>query len=450
MTKNKDRLANRRISAKLAIIKRAAGDEAEDVIDDVSDALDVEKDDVVEVVVDDPEGLVAELEVAGETELAGEVQEISLKVRQDDDVDVREEARRARRIAARRRAMAAARRNRHARRVTSSWHNEKVIEDVARAMVKLDGFNPDRYSEREMIEVENRVYNELEDIEAIWSDDPDEARDRADMLLEHLRDGDFADVASELRRKEFGYIYGNEARRHQRCSGAPSSKRASSRNRHSRPSRTGAAARHAGGRAARSRMARANIRRAYAWDLLDDFVKAMGVEDVEDGRERAKNTLDALADGTENVQTYVDHLREKGDDFCDQVADRLLSEFGKVDISADDDAPEPEPEVIDTDDADDGSDNGMPYDASDGEESREAARRRVDRSLAAARARAAKAGATTARKASNAKAAPAPARKASKARPSGVDAPVRVTRRAPVTATRRTASDDGAAYNLFY
>lgn len=328
MTKNKARLANRRISAKLATIKRAAGDEAEDVIDDVSDALDVEKDDVVEVVVDDPEGLVAELEVAGETELAGEVQEISLKVRQDDDVDVREEARRARRMAARRRAMAAARRNRHAS--------------------------------------------------------------------------------------------------------------------------TNADAIYARNRAAATRMARANIRRAYAWDLLDDFVKAMGVEDVEDGRERAKNTLDALADGTENVQTYVDHLREKGDDFCDQVADRLLSEFGKVDISADDDAPEPEPEVIDTDDADDGSDNGMPYDASDGEESREAARRRVDRSLAAARARAAKAGATTARKASNAKAAPAPARKASKARPSGVDAPVRVTRRAPVTATRRTASDDGAAYNLFY
>ena len=43
---------------------------------------------MVEVVVDDPDGLVAELEVAGETELAGEVQEISLKVRQDyDDED---------------------------------------------------------------------------------------------------------------------------------------------------------------------------------------------------------------------------------------------------------------------------------------------------------------------------------------------------------------------------
>ena len=447
MTKNKARLANRRISAKLATIKRAAGDEAEDVIDDVSDALDVEKDDVVEVVVDDPEGLVAELEVAGETELAGEVQEISLKVRQDDDVDVREEARRARRMAARRRAMAAARRNHSGSHSRTSGISEDVIKQWESfrwdpsdfSVYKMDdgGYfcsSDDGYATISIFKVNGKWAwsNHFEDDDIPCDESGfgfNSAQAAADSCFDEVYEclaPRLSDVAVSARRRAMA---------------------AARRNHHAS---TNADAMYARNRAARSRMARANIRRAYAWDLLDDFVKAMGVEDVEDGRERAKNTLDALADGTENVQTYVDHLREKGDDFCDQVADRLLSEFGKVDISADDDAPEPEPEVIDTDDADDGSDNGMPYDASDGEESREAARRRVDRSLAAARARAAKAGATTARKASNAKAAPAPARKASKARPSGVDAPVRVTRRAPVTATRRTASDDGAAYNLFY
>lgn len=121
--------------------------------------------------------------------------------------------------ASRRRARRGAKASRrHAsRRVTSGWHKQKVIEDVARAMVALDGFDPDMYSEREMNEVENLVYNELEEIEGIWSDDPYEARERADMLIEHLADpwgdGEFTDVASELKREEFGYIYNSTARR---------------------------------------------------------------------------------------------------------------------------------------------------------------------------------------------------------------------------------------------
>ena len=103
------------------------------------------------------------------------------------------------------------------RRVTSGWHKQKVIKDVARAMVALDGFDPDHYTEREMNEVENRVYNELEEIEGIWSDDSYEARERADMLIEHLSDGEFADVASELKREEFGYIYNGTASRRNRA-----------------------------------------------------------------------------------------------------------------------------------------------------------------------------------------------------------------------------------------
>lgn len=121
--------------------------------------------------------------------------------------------------ASRRRAKAS-RRN-ASRRVTSGWHSRKVIEDVARAMIAIDGFDPDYYSEREMNDVETRVYYELEEIEGIWSDDPDEARERADMLLEHIAgpwgDGEFADVASELKREEFGYIYNSVARRRNRA-----------------------------------------------------------------------------------------------------------------------------------------------------------------------------------------------------------------------------------------
>lgn len=116
--------------------------------------------------------------------------------------------------ASRRRAKAS--RRKASRSVTSGWHKQKVIEDVARAMIAIDGFDPDYYSEREMNDVEYRVYNELEEIEGIWSDDPDEARERADMLLEHLSDGEFADVASELKREEFGYIYNSVARRRNR------------------------------------------------------------------------------------------------------------------------------------------------------------------------------------------------------------------------------------------
>ena len=37
------------------------------------------------------------------------------------------------------------------------------------------------------------------------------------MLLEHLSDGEFADVASELKREEFGYIYNSVARRRNRA-----------------------------------------------------------------------------------------------------------------------------------------------------------------------------------------------------------------------------------------
>lgn len=121
--------------------------------------------------------------------------------------------------ASRRRAKRGAKASRRnaSRRVTSDWHSQKVIEDVARAMIAIDGFDPDYYSEREMNEVETRVYYELEEIEGIWSDDPDEARERADMLLEHLSDGEFADVASELKREEFGYIYNSVARRRNRA-----------------------------------------------------------------------------------------------------------------------------------------------------------------------------------------------------------------------------------------
>lgn len=121
--------------------------------------------------------------------------------------------------ASRRRANRGAKASRRnaSRRVTSGWHSRKVIEDVARAMIAIDGFNPDYYSEREMNEVETRVYYELEEIEGIWSDDPDEARELADMLLEHLSDGEFDDVASELKREEFGYIYNSVARRRNRA-----------------------------------------------------------------------------------------------------------------------------------------------------------------------------------------------------------------------------------------
>lgn len=275
-----ERASSRRVAAKLAAIKRAAGDEAEDVIDDVSDALDVEKDDVVEVVVDDPDGLVAELEVAGETELAGEVQEISLKVRQDyddedEDGDVDDGPRKARRSAARR---AARRRMAQASR-----------------------------------------------------------------------------------------------------GGAPRSRTAGAGRRAQASSRKAPA----GSRQTLASM----LRKAYSWDLLEDFAKAMGVEGDPDGK--AQNTLDALANGQENVQDYVAFLREDGDEFKSKVADELLSEFGKADLAPEPGEQQAEP-VIDVDDpgiepAHGPADDAMPYDADDPVEARRAAARKA--AMRAAKAR---------------------------------------------------------------
>lgn len=284
------KVSSRRVAVKLAAIKRAAGDEAEDVIDDVSDALDVEKDDVVEVVVDDPEGLVAELEVAGEVELAGEVQEISLKVKQDDDGDDdREARRRAARMAALRKRI-----SRRSNRITSS-----------------------------------------------------------------------NDVSATARRRSMESICRN--------------------------------------RMARSRRARANIRCAYSWDLLEDFAKAMGVEGDPDGK--AQNTLDALANGRENVQDYVAFLREDGDEFKSKVADELLSEFGKADLAPEPGEQQAEP-VIDVDDGSVSDDDGasMPYDVDDdAREARRAAARKAAMRAAKAR-RAAASKSATKRPQANAKA----------------------------------------------
>lgn len=266
-----ERAASRRVAAKLAAIKRAAGDEAEDVIDDVSDALDVEKDDVVEVVVDDPDGLVAELEVAGETELAGEVQEISLKVRQDYDGD--------------------------------------------------EGGDE--------------------------GDDPREARRRA-------------------------------ARRAARRRMAQASRGGAPRRRAQAPRKN----------AAGSRQTLASmLRKAYSWDLLEDFAQAMGVEGDPDGK--AQNTLDALANGQENVQDYVAFLREDGDEFKSKVADELLSEFGKADLAPEPGEQQADP-VIDVDDPDAApahgpADDAMPYDVDDPVEARRAAARKA--AMRAAKAR---------------------------------------------------------------
>lgn len=267
-----ERAAGRRVAAKLAAIKRAAGDEAEDVIDDVSDALDVEKDDVVEVVVDDPDGLVAELEVAGETELAGEVQEISLKVRQDYDGD----------------------------------------ED--------EGGDVD--------------------------DGPREARRRAARMAARRR------MAQASR--------GRGSRR--RSAGAGRRAQAPRKN------------------AAGSRQTLASmLRKAYSWDLLEDFAEAMGVSGDPDGK--AQNTLDALANGQENVQDYVAFLREDGDEFKSKVADELLSEFGKADLAPEPGEQQAEP-TIDVDDVkptvDTGDDEGaMPYGVDDPVEARRAAARKA-------------------------------------------------------------------------
>lgn len=276
MRTRNERAAGRRVAAKLAAIKRAAGDEAEDVIDDVSDALDVEKDDVVEVVVDDPDGLVAELEVAGETELAGEVQEISLKVRQD--------------------------------------------------------------------------YDEDEDEGGDVDDDPREARRRAARMAARRR------MAQASR--------GRGSRR----SSAGSDRRAP--------------------KAAGSRRTLASmLRKAYSWDLLEDFAKAMGVDGDPDGK--AQNTLDALANGQENVQDYVAFLREGGDEFKSKVADELLSEFGKADLAPEPGEQQAEP-VIDVDDpgiepAHGPADDAMPYDVDDPVEARRAAARKA--AMRAAKAR---------------------------------------------------------------
>lgn len=273
------RVVSRRVSAKLAVIKRAAGDEAEDVIDDVSDALDVEKDDVVEVVVDDPDGLVAELEVAGETELAGEVQEISLKVKQDYDGD--------------------------------------------------DG-----------------------DDEGV-DDGPREARRRA------------ARMAARRRMAQASRVRGSRGR----SAGAGRRAQAPRKN------------------ASGSRQTLASmVRKAYSWDLLEDFAEAMGVSGDPDGK--ARNTLDALANGQENVQDYVAFLREDGDEFKSKVADELLSEFGKADLAPEPGEQQAEP-TIDVDDVkptvDTDDDGAMPYDVDDPVEARRSAARKA--AMRAAKAR---------------------------------------------------------------
>ena len=156
-------------------------------------------------------------------------------------------------------------------------------------------------------------------------------------------------------------------------------------------------------RMARSRRARANIRCAYSWDLLEDFAKAMGVEGDPDGK--AQNTLDALANGRENVQDYVAFLREDGDEFKSKVADELLSEFGKADLAPEPGEQQAEP-VIDVDDGSVSDDDGasMPYDVDDdAREARRAAARKAAMRAAKAR-RAAASKSATKRPQANAKA----------------------------------------------
>ena len=419
MRTRNERAAGRRVAAKLAAIKRAASDEAEDVIDDVSDALDVEKDDVVEVVVDDPDGLVAELEVAGETELAGEVQEISLKVRQDydgedgnDDVDVdvddgpREARRRAARRAARRRMAQASRGRGRKRSRTGSFKGAQAFlcDQVADTIdtIKLDAPYDD-YDEL------SEAVDYAMDRECIYTYNVRALADYYDVLPS---DGEltnlfweqfYNDVWSNIDEDELikgdddeeeGELFREESRRTRRSArggryngfGTVSSACGRGRKRSS----AGASRRAKASRknAAGSRKTLASmLRKAYSWDLLEDFAKAMGVSGDPDGK--AQNTLDALANGRENVQDYVAFLREDGDEFKSKVADELLSEFGKADLAPEPGEQQAEP-VIDVDDpgiepSHGPADDAMPYDAGDPVEARRAAARKA--AMRAAKAR---------------------------------------------------------------
>ena len=422
MRTRNERVAGRRVAAKLAAIKRAAGDESEDVIDDVSDALDVEKDDVVEVVVDDPDGLVAELEVAGETELAGEVQEISLKVRQDydgdegedEDVDVDDEPREARRRAARRaarRRMDQASRGRGRKRSrTGSFKGAQAFlcDQVADTIdtIKLDApyddydelsaavdYAMDReciytYNIRALADYYDVIPSDGELIDLFWEQfyndvwsniDEDELIGEKDPEL-------FREERRRTRRSAKGGRYNGFGTVSSAC--GKGRKRSSSK----------APRKNASG----SRKTLASmLRKAYSWDLLEDFAEAMGVDGDPDGK--AQNTLDALANGQENVQDYVAFLREDGDEFKSKVADELLSEFGKADLAPEPGEQQAEP-VIDVDDpgiepAHGPADDAMPYDAGDPVEARRAAARKAAMRAAKARRAAARKAAMRAAKA---------------------------------------------------
>lgn len=405
MRTRNERAAGRRVAAKLAAIKHAAGEEAEDVIDDVSDALDVEKDDVVEVVVDDPDGLVAELEVAGETELAGEVQEISLKVRQDydDDVDDEDDAREARRRAAR---MAARRRMASRRRLASGGRWEPSDFTVRKID---DGYvcsSDDGYATVSIFQrngkwawVNHFDDDSLQDERAFGFNS---AQSAADSCFDEVYECDaprISDARESARRR---------ASRRRSAGAGRRSKWAWSQNEFE-PTSFGfelsdvvsATASSECGRglnrkssqaprknAAGSRKTLASmLRKAYSWDLLEDFAEAMGVSGDPDGK--AQNTLDALANGQENVQDYVAFLREDGDEFKSKVADELLSEFGKADLAPEPGEQQADP-VIDVDDpgiepAHGTADDAMPYDAGDPVEARRAAARKA--AMRAAKAR---------------------------------------------------------------
>lgn len=413
MRTRNERAAGRRVAAKLAAIKRAAGDEAEDVIDDVSDALDVEKDDVVEVVVDDPDGLVAELEVAGETELAGEVQEISLKVRQDYDdgddgdddvdVDVDDGPREARRRTAR---MAARRRMASRRRLASdgSWDPSDFTvrridggyvcsSDDGYATVSIfqrngkwawiNHFDDDSFQDERAFgfnsaqSAADSCFDEVYECDAPRiSDARESARRRAPRRRSAGagRRSKWAWSQNEFEPTDFGFELSDVV------SATASSACGMGRNR----KRSQAPRKNAAG----SRQTLASmLRKAYSWDLLEDFAEAMGVEGDPDGK--AQNTLDALANGQENVQDYVAFLREDGDEFKSKVADELLSEFGKADLAPEPGEQQAEP-TIDVDDVkptvDTGDDEGsMPYGVDDPVEARRAAARKA--AMRAAKAR---------------------------------------------------------------
>ena len=409
MRTRNERAAGRRVAAKLAAIKRAAGDEAEDVIDDVSDALDVEKDDVVEVVVDDPDGVDAELEVAGETELAGEVQEISLKVRQNydgddgnDDVDVdvdddpREARRRAARRAARRRMAQASRGRGRKRSRTGSFKGAQAFlcDQVADTIdtVKLDAPYEDYDALSEAVDY-------AMDSECIYTYNVRALADYYDVLpsdgelIDLFWDQFYNDVWSNIDEDELigekdPELFREERRRTRRSAkggryngfGTVSSACGKGRKRSS------SKAPRKNASSSRKTLA-SMLRKAYSWDLLEDFAKAMGVSGDPDGK--AQNTLDALANGQENVQDYVAFLREDGDEFKSKVADELLSEFGKADLAPEPGEQQAEP-TIDVDDVkptvDTGDDEGaMPYGVDDPVEARRAAARKA--AMRAAKAR---------------------------------------------------------------